>query len=164
MNTFAWVLIVATFLCALMAGFLFAFAVVVMPGLKDLGDREFLHSFQVIDRVIQGNQPLFMIMWLGSTLALVVAAVLAIRQQTGLDRTLIVAAALANILLVQLPTMTINIPLNQEVQALDFDTLDADAASQARTSFEPQWNRWNVIRTFVSCGILAILLVVLRRL
>ena len=164
MNIFAWVLTTATFLCSLMAGFLFAFAVVVMPGIRDLGDREFLHSFQAIDRVIQGSQPLFMVMWLGSTLALVVAAAMAIMQQTGLDRTLVVSAAVANVFLVQLPTMTINIPLNQSVQAIDFDNLDSDAASQARQAFESQWNRWNVIRTFVSCVILAVLLVALRRL
>ena len=164
MDIFAWVLIVATFLCSLMAGFLFAFAVVVMPGIRNLGDREFLHSFQVIDRVIQGSQPLFMIMWLGSTLALVVAAALTIMHQSGFDRTLVVSAALANVFLVQLPTMTVNIPLNQKVQVLDFDTLDGDAASQARRVFESRWNRWNVIRTFVSCVILAVLLVVLRRL
>ena len=163
MNIFAWVLITATFLSSLIAGFLFAFAVVVMPGIRNLGDREFLHSFQVIDRVIQGGQPLFMIMWLGSTFGLVVAAALAIMHQSGIDRTLVVLAALASLFLVQLPTMTINIPLNQQVQELDFHTLDSDAASQARKNFESRWNRWNVIRTFVSCLILAALLVVLRR-
>lgn len=164
MNIFAWILIVATFFCSLMAGFLFAFAVIVMPGVQDLGDREFLRSFQVMDGVIQRNQPLFMIMWLGSTLALVVAAAIAAMHLSGLDRTLIVSAALANVLLIQLPTMTINIPLNQKVQALDFEKLDADAAGHARAGFESRWNRWNQIRTFVSCVILATLLVVLYRL
>lgn len=164
MNIFAWVLIAATFLNSLMAGFLFAFAVVVMPGIRDLGDRDFLHSFQVIDRVIQNSQPLFMIMWLGSTFALIVAAVLAIMHQSGIDRTLVVSAALASVFLVQLPTMTVNIPLNKKVQALDFSALDADAASHAREAFESQWNRWNVFRTVVSSVILAVLLVVIRRL
>ena len=64
MNILAWALLVATFLGSLMAGFLFAFAAVVMPGISTLGDREFLQSFQVIDRVIQNSQPLFMVMWL----------------------------------------------------------------------------------------------------
>ena len=44
-------LIVATFLCTLVAGFVFAFAVVVMPGIRTLGDGEFLRAFQVMDRV-----------------------------------------------------------------------------------------------------------------
>ena len=164
MNVFDLVTIVATFLCSLMTGFLFAFAVVVMPGIKNLGDRAFLRSFQEIDRVIQGGQPLFIVMWIGSTGALIVAAVLAMIHQSGLDRVLVPIAALASVFLVQLPTMTINIPLNNTVQSLDVDALDIHSASQAREAFEPRWNRWNVIRTVASCAILAMLLVTLYRL
>jgi uncharacterized membrane protein len=162
MNIFAWVRITATFLCSLKAGFPFAFAVVVMPGIRNLGDREFLHSFKVIDRAIQGSQPLFMIIRLGSTFALVVAAALASMHQSVSNRTIIVSAALADVLLVQLPTVAINVPLNQKVQAPDFDTLDGDAASQARKVFDSQWNRCNMIRTLVSCVIPAALLLLLR--
>ena len=60
MGIFETVLIVATLLCSLVAGLVFAFAVVVMPGIKDLKDGEFIRAFQVMDRVIQNNQPLFM--------------------------------------------------------------------------------------------------------
>ena len=49
-------LILAAFLCSLVAGFLFAFAIVIMPGIGSLNDREFLRAFQVMDRVIQNNQ------------------------------------------------------------------------------------------------------------
>ena len=49
-------LIVATLLCSLVAGFVFAFAFVVMPGIKRLNDREFIRTFQVMDRVIQDNR------------------------------------------------------------------------------------------------------------
>jgi hypothetical protein len=30
-----------------------------IPGIKSLNDREFIRAFQVIDEVIQNNQPLF---------------------------------------------------------------------------------------------------------
>ena len=163
MTVFACVLVIATFLSSLMAGFLFAFAVVVMPGIRALRDREFLHAFQAIDRVIQNGQPLFMVMWLGSTVSLIAAAVLSFLHPGVVDQVVVVTAALASLLLVQLPTMTINIPLNNKVQALDFDTLDDASASQAREAFESRWNRWNIIRTVVSCAILAGLLVVLLR-
>ncbi|MFN3192810.1 MAG: DUF1772 domain-containing protein [Aureliella sp.] len=163
MIAFTLTLIAAAFLNALKAGFLFAFAVVVMPGTKNLRDREFLDSFRVIDRVIQNNQPLFMVMWLGSTLCLVAAALLAIRSISGLERMLVIACALANLFLIQLPTMTINIPLNNQLQALDLDNQDADTIRTARVAFESKWNRWNVIRTIVSCIVLALLLVVLSR-
>ena len=59
MGIFQIALIVATLLCSLVAGFVFAFAVVVMPGIKGLPDREFIRAFQVMDGVIQNNQPMF---------------------------------------------------------------------------------------------------------
>ena len=71
MGIFQIALLVATFLCSLVAGLLFVFAVVVMPGIGNLNDREFIRAFQVMDRVIQNNQPLFMLVWLGSVVALV---------------------------------------------------------------------------------------------
>ena len=155
---------IATFICGLMSGFLFAFAVVVMPGLKEQNDRDFLRSFQAIDRVIQEGQPLFMFMWLGSSIALIVAAVLAVMYRGGVDSAIMATAAVASVGLVQLPTMTINIPLNNKVQKLDFETIDEVSISQAREAFESRWNRWNHIRTVVSCVILAALIILLWRL
>jgi hypothetical protein len=70
------ILTLAAFLCSLVAGFLFAFAVVVTPGIRGLDDAGFLPAFQVIDRVIQNNQPLFIPVRVGSVLALGAAAVL----------------------------------------------------------------------------------------
>jgi hypothetical protein len=78
-------LILATFLCSLVAGLLFAFAVVVMPGIGSLRDRDYIRAFQVIDRVIQNNQPLFMLVWVGSVLALVASVVLAFGRSDSMD-------------------------------------------------------------------------------
>ena len=72
---FALLLILATLLCALVAGLLFAFAVVTMPGIRRLSDREFIRAFQVMDDVIQKNQPIFMLVWLGSAALMLVATV-----------------------------------------------------------------------------------------
>ena len=55
MEIFQVTLIVATFLCTLVAGFVFAFAVVVMPGIRTLGDCEFLRAFQVRIRSVRSN-------------------------------------------------------------------------------------------------------------
>jgi uncharacterized membrane protein len=91
-------LIVATFLCSLVAGFVFAFAVVVMPGIRNLGDGGFHRAFQVMDRVIQNNQPLFMLVWMGSVIVLLVAAALGFGQLDGTGRLLITVAALVYLL------------------------------------------------------------------
>ncbi|QDT69440.1 hypothetical protein MalM25_23780 [Planctomycetes bacterium MalM25] len=164
MDAYAWSLITATFVNALLSGFLFAFAVVVMPGISRLGDRDYLRSFQAIDGVIQSGQPLFMLMWLGSTAALVVTAAMAILSRELLEQIVTVVSASASVLLVQLPTMRINIPLNNKVQSLDLDTIDDALASDARSSFEARWVFWNSIRTLVSCAILVVLLLLLWRL
>ena len=71
---FKTVLVAASLLCSLVAGFLFAFAVVAMPGIGRLKDRSFIRAFQVIDGVIQDNQPVFLFVWVGSVVALVIAA------------------------------------------------------------------------------------------
>jgi uncharacterized membrane protein len=159
MTIFQTVLMLATFLCSLAAGFLFAFAVVIMPGLRSLDDGGFIRAFQVIDRVIQNNQPLFIFVWAGSVLALVGAAVLGPWALSGADRLLVIVAALVYLLCVQLPTVTINIPLNNELKRLDLGTMNETTRKRARDDFEPRWNRWNAIRA--ACASMASLLLML---
>ena len=146
-STFQIVLILATLLCSLVAGFLFAFATVVMPGIKTLNDREFIRAFQVIDGVIQNNQPLMVAVWMGSILAAVAAAVLGFGQLDGTQRLLPISAPIIYILGVQLSTFTINVPLNNRLQRLNVDAMDEVALKAARMNFEPGWNRWNLVRT-----------------
>ena len=164
MGPFQIALIVAAFLCSLVAGFLFAFAVVAMPGMKSLSDREFIRAFQVIDGVIQNNQPIFMLVWVGSVLALVTAAVLGVGQLDRPGSVLIIVATLAYLLGVQLPTVTINVPLNNKLQSLNVDAVNDNTQQTAREDFEPRWNRWNTIRTVVASLVSALLLVLLFRL
>ena len=159
MAAFETVLILATFLCSLVAGFLFAFAVVVMPGIKNLDDAGFIRAFQVIDRVIQDSRPLFVLVWIGSAVTVLAAAVLGALGLHGVDLVLAIAAALIHVLCVQLPTFKINIPLNNALQRLDSRTMTADELEHARAAFEPGWNRWNEIRT--ACASFAALLLML---
>ena len=138
MGIFQIALIVATFLCSLVAGFLFAFAVVAMPGIGSLNDREFIRAFQVMDRVIQNNQPIFMLVWIGSVVALVTSVVLGIGQLDGARRLLLVFAALFYLVGVQLPTIAVNVPLNNTLQILDVAEMNATMPKTAREAFEPR--------------------------
>lgn len=164
MGIFQITLIVSTFLCSLVAGFLFAFAVVVMPGIKSLGDGKFLRAFQVIDRVIQNNQPVFLLVWMGSVIALLASAALGFGQLDGTGRLLIIAAALVYLLGVQVPTATKNIPLNNTVQSLEIDSMDETALEAARQDFESRWNLWNSIRTVLASLVSVLLIILLLRL
>jgi len=44
-----------------------------MPGISSLTDREFIRAFQAMDGIIQDNQPLFILVWVGSAVAVIVA-------------------------------------------------------------------------------------------
>ena len=153
-------LIASIFLCTLVAGFLFAFAVVVMPGIRNLGDTEFIKSFQVIDRVIQNNQPIFILVWVGSALVLIATLVLSIGQLEGVSLFLIGLSTLIYIFGVQLPTIIFNIPLNNNLQSLEVEEEGEMELKNARRDFEPSWNRWNLFRTIMSC-LVSILLIIL---
>ena len=144
------VLVISILLCSLVAGLVFAFAIVVMPGIKDLNDRDFLQAFKVMDRVIQNNQPIFMLVWLGSAVAVIILAILSIFQLDGSNRWLAIGCSVVYLLGVQLPTITINIPLNNQLQSLDLDAVSEADLHKVRKTFEPPWVRWNSIRTVVA--------------
>jgi uncharacterized membrane protein len=163
MTAFMTILVVATFLSALVAGLLFVFAVVVMPGIGSLSDRDFIRAFQVIDRVVQNNQPLFLLVWVGSAVAVLVAAVLGVWHLGGIDRWLVIGAAVIYVIGVQAPTITINVPLNDTLQRLDVSTMSEPARQQARLNFEPRWNQWNVVRTVCASLTSALLMIVILK-
>ena len=163
MGLFQAALIVAAFLCSLVAGFLFAFAVVVMPGIRGLSDREFIRAFQVIDRVIQNNQPVFIFVWIGSILILIITTVLGIGQLQGIDLVLLITAALLYLFGVQLPTILINVPLNNKLQTVEVESIDVTEVNQARQVFEPRWNRSNNIRTILASMTTLLLIILIIR-
>ena len=161
-NVFPFVLLSATLLCVLVAGFILLFAIVVMPGIGQLPDREFLRSFQVIDGVIQNNQPFFLIVWIGSALTLTTAAVLSFWMLEGKSFLMVVCAAVVYLTCVQLPTVVVNIPLNNQLQSLNLNATEEATCLKARESFEPRWNRWNTIRTIFALLVSVMLLIAVR--
>ena len=164
MGLFQPALIATTLLCSLVAGFVFAWAVVVMPGIGSLSNRDFLRAFQVMDRVIQNNQPVFGLVWMGSVIALLASAVLGFGQLDVTGRLLMMSAVLLYLLGVQLPTFTINVPLNNRVQTFEIDAMDEAAQAAGRRDFESRWNRWNRIRTVLASLVSVLLMILLLRL
>ncbi|NNE65853.1 MAG: DUF1772 domain-containing protein [Pyrinomonadaceae bacterium] len=144
------ILFAAALLCSLVAGFLIAFEIVLMPGIAKLSDLAYLHAFKVIDGVIQNNQPVFILIWLGSALAAIAAAVASVWHLTGFNRLLVIAACVIYLLGVQLPTVVINVPLNNQLQAQDLEKFSDSELKKARKDFEGPWLRWNSIRTLIS--------------
>ncbi len=155
-----FLLVSSALLCSLVAGLALTFSIIVMPGIRTLSDHDFLRAFQVIDRVIQNGQPVFGIVWLGSVVSLIGATVLGFGSWENADRIMATAALALWLFGVQLPTMAINVPLNNQLQAQELHSLGESALREARTTFEPRWVTWNHIRTVlaVAASLLLILL------
>ena len=154
-------LLIAAFLCALTAGLVFTFTVVVMPGLRTLSDRDFLRAFRVMDRVIQQNEPRFLVVWVGSVVALVAAVVVGFRALEGGAWMVLLVSAATYLGGVQLPTIVVNVPMNNRLQALNLDELNAADLQAEREAFERRWTVWNAVRTVCACVSVSALLVVI---
>ena len=147
--------------CSLVTGFIFTYAIVVLPGFSKLGDKEYIRAFQVTDGVIQNNQPLFMLTWIGSIIS-VLGAILASILSPELAKTWFVVLIGAVYLIgVQGITITIHLPMNNHIKDLNLDELDDQTLSKERLKLETKWNYFNNIRTgvgfFVSLSLLLIL-------
>ena len=149
----------ATVLTGLVAGLLFAFAVVTMPGIGTLGDREFIRAFQVMDAIIQANHPLFMGAWLGSAGLLIVSVVLGFRRIPSELWIPLAVATTVYLAGVEIPTVVINVPLNNALQRVDTGKAPDETVIAARRDFEARWNRWNRRRTVVATAVTAALVV-----
>ena len=163
MNLFPILLTLATLGCALVTGITLIFAIVIMPGLGSLSDRSFLEGFKAIDQVIQNNHPVFIFVWLGSDLSLNAATAFGWSELANPDRMLLVAALIIYLGGVQIPTAAVNVPLNNQLQALTLDELDDDQLHEARTTFEPRWLTWNTLRTWLALITTVLLLFLLLR-
>ena len=113
--------------------------------------------------MIQRGSPVFGLVWAGSVVAVLAGVAMAVGQVSGADRVLLGLAAAGYLLGVQLPTLVVNVPLNNELQALDIGAADDASRRSARERFESRWNRWNAIRTVVGVLVSAMLLAVLIR-
>ena len=153
MTLFVGFLIVSTLLCALVTGFIFTYAVVVMPGFAKLDDRDFIRAFQVTDGVIQNNQPLFMHAWVGSIVSIVATMILGFIELHGIERWTVIAIGFVYLLGVQGITIRIHLPLNNRLQRLEIDELDPESLSKERNKFETRWNYFNNIRTLIAFAV-----------
>ena len=153
MTLFVGFLIVSTLLCALVTGFIFTYAVVVMPGFAKLDDRDFIRAFQVTDGVIQNNQPLFMLAWVGSIVSVVATMILGFIELHGIERWTVIAIGFVYLLGVQGITIRIHLPLNNRLQRLEIDEMDPESLSKERNKFETRWNYFNNIRTLIASAV-----------
>ena len=148
-------------LCALAAGFILTYAIIVMPGLSKLDDKEFIKAFQVTDGIIQNNQPIFILIWVGSIISVLGTIITSILSLGILDAWLIIFVGVVYLLLVQGITILIHLPLNKSIQNIDINSSNSETLSKMRKSFETKWNYFNNVRTVVAFFVVLIFLTIL---
>ena len=142
-------LIFAILFCSLVGGFIFTYSIIVMPGLSNLNNKDFLKAFQVTDAVIQNNQPLFMFTWIGSIVAILTTIVASLITVGLSESWIIIMVGAAYLLGVQGITVAIHIPLNNHIQKLNIEELNDKILADERLKFETKWNFFNKILSLI---------------
>ena len=140
----------STLLCSLVTGFILTYAIVVMPGLSKLDDKEFIKAFQVTDGIIQNNQPIFILIWVGSIISVVSTIIISIFTLGILEAWKIIFVSLVYLIGVQAITIIIHLPLNRRIQNIDINSTNLQSLNEERKNFETKWNYFNNIRTVIA--------------
>ena len=151
----------STLSCALVTGFVFTYAVIVMPGLAKLADKEFIRAFQVTDEVIQNNQPIFMIVWVGSVISVISTLIVSLMGPYSVETVLVIIAGFVYLLGLQGLTALVHLPLNRRIQTVNVEERGASALREERLLFEICWIRFNWIRTLIGLGVTVTFMVAL---
>ena len=137
-------------LCSLVTGFILTYAIIVMPGLSKLDDKEFIKAFQVTDGIIQNNQPIFILIWVGSIISVVSTFIISIFTLGLLEAWKIIFVSLVYLIGVQAITIIIHLPLNKRIQNIDINSTNLQSLNEERKNFETKWNYFNNIRTVIA--------------
>ena len=140
----------STLLCSLVTGFILTYAIIVMPGLSKLDDKEFIKAFQVTDGIIQNNQPIFILIWVGSIISVVSTIIISIFTLGILEAWKIIFVSLVYLIGVQAITIIIHLPLNKRIQNIDINSTNLQSLNEERKNFETKWNYFNNIRTVIA--------------
>ena len=132
-------------LTGLSAGLFYSYQCSVIGGLGALPTREYLMSFQGINKAILN--PVFFASFIGSLLVLVLAVLLVWYNNINYLLPYLVTALVIYALGVFTVTAAGNVPLNEALARLDLVHATETELEQFRLKFEARWNRLNLVRT-----------------
>jgi uncharacterized membrane protein len=147
-------LVITTTITGLMAGLFYAWSVSVTNGIGRLGDKEFLASFQAMNRAI--INPLFMVCFLGAAVLLPVTAYVNYDQPRFLY---ILGAAVFYLVGIIGVTFIGNIPLNVALDKFNIAASTPEQMAAFRAQFENKWNMLNHIRSVAGTIALALAII-----
>ena len=146
---------ITVLLNALSAGFFFAWSVSVILGTKKVGDFTYLETMQSINKEILN--PVFFIVFFGSLITLILNA--ALQNNNKLMFWLLLTSAIIYLLGTFGVTAFGNVPLNNELDALDIKSLNITELKNFRNYYESNWNQYHNIRTLSNMISLILLLI-----
>ena len=135
----------AILLTGLSAGLFYAWTVSVIPGTKLVTDKVYLESMQSINRAILN--PWFFLSFFGALIGLAAASFSQYSAGVDLRFWLVLTAFMVYMLGTFGVTGLGNVPLNNELEALNLLELSDIELSEFRTYYEVNWNRLHWIRT-----------------
>ncbi|GAB1819951.1 anthrone oxygenase family protein [Herbidospora sp. RD11066] len=131
------------------AGLFYAYSVSVIPGLNATRADHAVAAMQQIN--VKILNPVFFASFIGAPLVAAVAGVLLLSSGQRAAAVLIFAGAAVYVLGAFIPTMIVNVPLNNALVAAG-DITDPARAAQVWAAFAPKWAPWNHLRTVASCA------------
>jgi uncharacterized membrane protein len=151
------ILLITTLTLGLTAGLLFCWSVSVTNGLAGLPDKEYITTFQQLNRAILN--PLFFISYLAPVFLLPASTWIHFQKPLSAGFWYLLAASALYIVGVMGITMAGNVPMNDALDVFNTDHATAAEIAAKRLSFESRWNLLHHIRTI--CSIIAFILTIL---
>ncbi|SCE81231.1 Uncharacterized membrane protein [Micromonospora coriariae] len=148
MNTLAaWSAAVTLAVTGLIAGVYYAFSVSVMPGLNATDAGTAIRAMTSINQKIQN--PLFFVTFFGPIIAAAITGVLLLILGHRPAALLFFLAGAAYLVGAFIPTVALNVPMND---ALDATGVPTDPAEAARiwADYTSRWTWWNTVRAGAS--------------
>lgn len=136
-----------------MFGFFYAWVTSTMWGLDAIDPRVAIAAMQGMNASVRN--PAFGVAFFGTPAVTALAAGLALWAAERRAAGLLAAACAAYTLAALLPTLTVNVPMNQALAALSVPQ-DRDAAAAIWTAWSPRWQGFNLIRTLAAGTTLAL--------
>ena len=141
----------------LMAGLFYMFSIFIMRALDRLPPSEGIAAMQSINKTI--ITPLFMLVFMGVTLASVALIGLAVFKVDGPAKIWLIVGSVSYLVLVFMLTGGYHVPRNDKL-----DTFNPESAEAARfwADYVKEWTMWNHVRAIGSITTLASMIMAIR--
>ncbi|RKS73649.1 putative membrane protein [Actinomadura pelletieri DSM 43383] len=126
-----------------MAGTFFGFSTGVMPGLNAARPASAIDAMQSVNQKIQN--PVFVAMFLLVPLLAVAAGVLLLTLDHRSAAILFFVAAAVYFVGALVPSFAVNIPMNNDLDAVTIPT-DPSEAARVWSDYSGRWTAWNTVR------------------